>query len=72
MAKDWSGDLDGDHAHSECYYMYASMNRTAPSLTVCGGHYIDWFERRDGRWAIADQMTSWNGRERKARSSWAA
>lgn len=56
-------DLDGDVAHTECYYMYAGMNREGTPLTVCGGRYIDRFERRDGRWAIADRMSllEWQG-----------
>jgi SnoaL-like domain len=56
-------DLDGDLAHSECYYTYAGMNRSGTPLTVCGGRYIDRLERRDGRWAIADRMSllEWQG-----------
>lgn len=56
-------DLHGDVAHCECYYMYAGMNREGTPLTVCGGRYIDRFERRDGHWAIADRVSrlEWHG-----------
>jgi SnoaL-like domain len=45
-------DLDGDVAHSECYYLYVASNRDG-SLILAGGRYIDRFERRDGAWRIA-------------------
>jgi hypothetical protein len=47
-------ELDGDAAHTECYYLFVgrSPDRETP-LTVAGGRYVDRFERRDGRWAIA-------------------
>jgi hypothetical protein len=51
-----SCDLDGDVAHTETYYMFVGMNRTAPPLAMSGGRYVDRFERRDGRWAIADRL----------------
>ena len=46
-------DLDGDVAHTETYYMFAAMNVEGAPLTLSGGRYIDRFERRGGRWAIA-------------------
>jgi hypothetical protein len=46
-------DLAGDVAHTETYYMLAAMNVNGAPLTLSGGRYIDRFERRDGRWAIA-------------------
>lgn len=46
-------DLDGDVAHTETYWLFASMNTQGAPLTLSGGRYIDRFERRDGRWAIA-------------------
>jgi hypothetical protein len=46
-------DLDGDIAHTETYYMLAAMNVEGAPLSLSGGRYIDRFERRDGRWAIA-------------------
>jgi hypothetical protein len=47
-------DLDGDTAHSECYYLFVGRypDRATP-LTVAGGRYVDRFERKDGRWAIS-------------------
>jgi ketosteroid isomerase-like protein len=46
-------ELDGDVAHTETYYMFAAMNVEGSPLTLSGGRYIDRFEKRDGRWAIA-------------------
>ena len=45
-------DIDGDMAHSECYYIFVGRNRDE-SLWMAGGRYIDRFERRDGEWKIA-------------------
>jgi len=46
-------DLDGDVAHTESYYMFVGLNRTETPLAMSGGRYIDRFEKRNGRWAIA-------------------
>jgi ketosteroid isomerase-like protein len=46
-------ELDGDVAHTETYWMFAAMNVEGAPLTLSGGRYIDRFERREGRWAIA-------------------
>ena len=51
-----SCELAGPVAHTETYYMFVGMNRTGPPLVVSGGRYIDRFERRAGRWAIADRL----------------
>lgn len=51
-----SCDLDGDVAHTETYYMFAGMNREGTPLVTSGGRYLDRFERRDGRWAIAHRV----------------
>ena len=50
-------ELDGDVAHGETYYLFVGTQADdgAP-LTVSGGRYVDRFERRDGRWAIADRV----------------
>jgi ketosteroid isomerase-like protein len=48
-----SCELDGDVAHCESYYMFAAMNVEGAPLSLSGGRYIDRFEKRDGRWAIA-------------------
>lgn len=49
-------ELAGDVAHTETYYLFAGMNRVGEPLVVSGGRYVDRFERRDGRWAIADRL----------------
>lgn len=58
-----SCDLDGDVAHAETYYMFAAMNVAGAPLTIAGGRYIDRFERRAGRWAIAARKVAgdWHG-----------
>jgi hypothetical protein len=48
-------DLNGDEAHGETYYMFWGDNKVgAPTLAF--GRYIDRFEKRDGRWAIARRV----------------
>lgn len=49
-------ELDGEVAHAETYYMFCGMNREGPPLSMSGGRYIDRFERRGGRWAIAARV----------------
>jgi ketosteroid isomerase-like protein len=58
-----SCELDGDVAHCETYWMLASMNKVGSPLTLSGGRYIDRFERRNGRWAIALRkcVADWRG-----------
>jgi hypothetical protein len=47
-------ELDGDTAHSECYYTY--MGTFAGGRTqLAFGRYVDRHERREGRWAIASR-----------------
>lgn len=55
-------DLDGDTAHVETYFLAALRRKTGP-VDMVGGRYVDRFERRDGRWAIADRvcLVEWNG-----------
>jgi hypothetical protein len=50
-------ELDGDTAHGETYYVFVGTfpDRETP-MTVAGGRYLDRFERRDGRWAIAARV----------------
>lgn len=50
-------EVDGDAAHAETYFLFVSMNRQGKTLTMGGGRYIDRFERRAGRWAIAARVT---------------
>jgi hypothetical protein len=52
-----SVELDGDDAHVESYYLFVGTERDdAAPLTITGGRYIDHFQRRDGRWAIAKRL----------------
>ena len=48
-------EIDGDVAHGETYYAFWAENRQGPP-SLCFGRYIDRFERRDGRWAIAHRV----------------
>lgn len=49
-------DLDGETAHVESYYMFVGLNQRGKPLAMSGGRYIDRFEKRDGRWAIAARV----------------
>jgi SnoaL-like domain len=49
-------DLDGTVAHTESYYMFVGLNRRGKPLAMSGGRYLDRFEKRDGRWAIAARV----------------
>jgi SnoaL-like protein len=46
-------DLEGDVAHTETYYMFVGLNRQGAPFAMSGGRYLDRFEKRNGRWAIA-------------------
>lgn len=51
-------DIDGDEAHSECYYQFVGRNHPweeggAETVMLAGGRYIDRLEQRDGEWRIA-------------------
>lgn len=52
-----SVELDGDTAHAETYYTFVGTDRdeTQP-VEIVGGRYLDRFERREGRWAIAARV----------------
>jgi ketosteroid isomerase-like protein len=56
-------DLDGDVAHTETYYLFAGMNKEGAPLSISGGRYVDRFEKRNGKWAIAARMllSDWYG-----------
>lgn len=49
-------DLDGDVAHVESYYMFVGLNQAGKPLAMSGGRYIDRFEKRADRWAIAARV----------------
>ena len=51
-------DIDGDTAHSECYYQFVAHNHPweeggDETVMLAGGRYIDRLERRCGAWKIA-------------------
>lgn len=58
-----SCELEGDVAHTETYYMFAGVNREGPETILSGGRYLDRFEKRDGRWAVAARkcLIEWSG-----------
>lgn len=49
-------ELDGDVAHVETYWAFSAVNKAPPHHTQLTGRYVDRFERRDGRWAIAARV----------------
>jgi ketosteroid isomerase-like protein len=55
-------DLSGDTAHTETYWLFSGLNKEGPS-SVHFGRYIDRFERRNGKWAIAARacLIEWHG-----------
>src|SRR5207237_10346443 len=57
-------ELNGDTAHAETYWLFVGVNKDpAHPLMMSGGRYIDRFERREGRWAIAARacVIEWQG-----------
>jgi hypothetical protein len=58
-----SCELDGDVAHTETYWLAASQLKDGVSVTLCGGRYIDRFERRNSEWRIAARkcIIEWGG-----------
>lgn len=55
-------ELQGDTAHTETYWMFSGKNKLGPALSLSGGRYVDRFERRAGKWAIAARkcVIEWN------------
>ena len=49
-------ELHGDEAHAETYFAVANNNAGDPPFSLAGGRYVDRFERRKGRWAIATRV----------------
>jgi hypothetical protein len=49
-------DLDSEVAHTETYFMFVGINREGEMLMTAGGRYLDRFEKRSGRWAIAQRV----------------
>jgi ketosteroid isomerase-like protein len=56
-------EIVGDTAHAESYWMLAAVTAGGPPLSFGGGRYIDRFERRGERWAIAARkcLLDWSG-----------
>lgn len=46
-------EITGDSAHAETYYLMIGRHRNGGQAGIWSGRYIDRFERREGRWAIA-------------------
>jgi hypothetical protein len=49
-------EIDGDTAHAESYYLFRSLNTYEPLYMIASGRYIDRFEKRKGRWGIAERI----------------
>ena len=49
-------EITGDEAHVESYYLFRSLNKTAPLYTMATGRYLDRMEKRDGKWGILDRI----------------
>ncbi|KHK93176.1 nuclear transport factor 2 family protein [Novosphingobium malaysiense] len=47
-----SVELEGETAHAETYYFFWGENLEGPP-TLAFGRYLDRFEKRNGKWAIA-------------------
>ncbi len=56
-------ELEGNTAHTETYWIFSGKNQIGPGLTLSGGRYLDRFEKRNGKWAIAARkcVIEWNG-----------
>ena len=56
-------ELKGDMAHTETYWMFSGINREGPP-ELHFGRYVDRFEKRAGKWAIAARacLIEWGGR----------
>ena len=61
-------ELDGDTAHVECYFIVVGRRKQNTATDLHGGRYVDRFEKRGGRWAIAARVVvyEWCGRAEEA------
>lgn len=55
MVMNHTCELDGDTAHTETYWIFSGINQQGPP-SIHFGRYVDRFERRNGRWAIATRV----------------
>ena len=56
-----SCEIDGDTAHCETYWTFASVNKGKPFYSFSTGRYIDRLEKRNGEWKIAARICVING-----------
>jgi len=49
-------DLDGDTAHVETYWIVVGRRKQNTGTDMHGGRYVDRFEKRGGKWGIADRV----------------
>jgi len=49
-------ELSGDIAHTESYWAFVGAGWDSPEHIRAQGRYVDRFERRAGRWAIAERV----------------
>jgi len=56
-------DIEGDSANTETYWLFSGINNFDPKLSLGGGRYLDHFEKRNGKWAIANRkcIIEWSG-----------
>lgn len=71
-------EVEGDVAHSECYGFAVNRFPGSDSLSLWGGRYVDRLERRDGEWKVALRVVitewltespalAWGGRQATSR-----
>jgi SnoaL-like domain len=65
-------ELTGDTAHTEAYFLFLSMNKSGRPWSASSGRYLDRFERRGGRWAIAHRvcLRDWAATEAPFNGDW--
>lgn len=68
IANQWI-EVSGDGAVGETYVLAVSTSKDGATDTLTGGRYIDRFERREGRWAIAERsfVLDWTREEASTR-----
>jgi len=49
-------DLQGDEAFCETYYHFSGVTAEGPNF-MSTGRYIDYFQKRNGEWRIANRVT---------------
>lgn len=56
-------ELNGSTAHAETYWLFCGLNKIGDPVSLHGGRYLDRFEKREDKWAIAARncMSEWHG-----------